>query len=654
MSWGGFPDNLHEKQDVGGIMLTRGVIMSLYTHANGGQDVKLADGTVIPWRELYSVKQIIRSNEISMANIESAIKVVSGDKKMMNLVKASQTLFKEIYPELSSVAEKVTGKKMGKLTQMYLPMMRSTGLLGDDDIMSQFDRLNSNGSFRTETDVKNRRLAYMKSRADDDKARGHLELDFRVLLNRYYVQAANYIGSAEAVRDSMAILNRPDVAEAFAARYGKESTGIYDKLRLIVERDLSHNGRTEPYQSFERVLGTVKNNAYSAFMSGNLYSVANQLLSLPAAFSMLPAMAIADAMGTFSRLMSYTFPLPRKRITGEGPKTMWEAIKKDKTYALVAKHAPHIILRTADEQIEQWLEAYSSSIGRSGIKVAGMSLEKIVEAGFRPMINVDFVVTLSTWSAAFNNEMRILSRRGLDPETAEKMAAGVANDVVRSSQNPSIYSEKGLFQTGNEFTKMFIPFSGQAFAALKFNYKNFVLPLIRGYESGGKAGLVRAAGGVLKNPATYKRALFYNVIPALFFVTLALRRPPNKEELLEAMAFYPLMSLPILGPIMWGAAVTGFASGDNTLFGSAMRGLGDITKSISEIPEDGWDWKDTGKAMRVGAQFVGLPLYPLKVSQAIVDELAKTELSNSSFRQDDPIWRTAHERFMWLKNELTE
>jgi len=592
---GAKPDYLDQKVAAGGIMTSKAQLLSLYIHANGGNG---------DWKNLYSVKQAMKSNGITIGQFEDAIKIVANDKNLIGVVNASQKLFKEILAEIRPIVKSVTGEDMGEVKGLYLPMLRNTGLAHDADFMSIFETFAA-GNFRKPSDVENTKLSFMRERGSMDERGGKLELDFRVAFHRYYTQSANYIGSAPAVKDVMAIMNTREVADSFAARFGDDD--VYNRFMEIIRRDLSVSGRTAPYDSFEKGLSVIKNNAYSAFMSGNVWSVANQMLSLPAAFAFIPARDISNAIQTFATLTA-------SNLSDES----------NPVVALIAKHAPHILKRAPNQAVEDILSTSSTLLAKSGMGgKTTFGVKTLIEYGFKPMQHFDMAITMSLWHTAFMSKMREAQKQGLSPDRMEIVAKNFANKVVRRSQNPSVYSERGLAQTRSEYLKSLTPFSGQAFAAMKANLA-MVYPLIKGYEAGGWAGLTKAMMKESMTPENWKKIAFYNVIPAMLFVLISKRGElPDEDELMKGIIMYPLLSVPVLGPVLWGSVVSGFVGGDTTLLASALKNAGKLAKDLAEIPENGFGSKELGSAMRGAAQVTGIPLQPLRIAQTIVDDLAR-------------------------------
>jgi len=246
----------------------------------------------------------------------------------------------------------------------------------------------------------------------------------------------------------------------------------YRYFTNLIEREMYSTGRMTPMNDLDMFLRTVRTNSQWAILVGNFPSIIRQAVSLHNGQSQLPFMDAIRMQMNF--LSNFAYMTTHMKNTREGVLTgtrHWELMKKH--------NSPHIFARHDPEVMDIMGDLLSGKI--RGKMVGGLP---VGEWAMLPQRVMDQVTRTSVWGGAYDFQFKRLRSRGLEKTQAEKQAASFADDVVSRTQPPANVAERNLLQTGTEFERMLIPFTGQLMKNFDLFRKDILSPVFKAYQEG--------------------------------------------------------------------------------------------------------------------------------------------------------------------------
>jgi len=189
-------------------------------------------------------------------------------------------------------------------------------------------------------------------------------------------------------------------------------------------------------------------------------------------------------------------------------------------------------------------------------------LDKAMEYGMYPIEVGDILTVVPVWQMAYNTKIEQLKQSGLysQMDEIERLAVAFADDIITTTNNPSISTEKSSIQRGPWAVKAMVPFSGQLFVLWRGLMNNFVLPTAKAFskENQGIGNKGKAFLQAAHDKHMLQSAVLWWMLPAIALGAISRRRwQKDGDEIKEDLLEYLLMAIPFLGPAIFASAISG-------------------------------------------------------------------------------------------------
>lgn len=589
---GGIPENMNDTRTIQDgaekKQYTLSQLVGIYMHSQGG-DLK-SESTI-------ALKEY--NKDVTDNVIRFAVKYVETDPQAMNFVRAIQAYMGRVQPELAATGRFVLGRDVGNLGKFYLPFIRER--FGNEGEIMEANGLDliegkdtrapdAKGLLRTPSQIKKRL----------NIAGGRIEMDSLKLFLRYVESTENYIAKAPIIQDVLWTLSEETLADTIKDRHGADALNTITRL---VSKEMSPTGRVGEFQAGEALLRSLRARATTSYLGLNPFVVFKQPIAILNAFGEI---SVTHGMGNMLRSLNATL----LKINGFGDITQFE------DYQRMIRESPIMRLRSQQSQLDPEFDnlmkqKYSSSV----ISKAAQS-KYAVPRWFGRGLEAIRIADLITITAVYTTARDEAVKGG----SSKEEAIAFAEKVVRKTQSSAVTSERTAMQSSHEFVRAGIMFSGQLFKNLNQYTYDIVVPIVRAARTDGTIGALGKAWEL-------KRRIFYAVLlPSVVLGMIDRRRPQQdlKEFWLDLLS-YPLASIPILGAGI-ASKIQGF---DKPVYNAVWNDLGTAIKDAigehikgdrSFVDVDDI-WKDAKIAERAVLTATGVPQYPFRVANNLIDEM---------------------------------
>ena len=434
-------------------------------------------------------------------------------------------------------------------------------------------------------------------------------LDASNVFQSYREQADIYRSKVKTLDYLDSIVKDPGFTHNMRKLFGTIEADIYQNAIItMLHRERFVNGKIYADSVADRVIGDLKGMATLSILGARISSMALQTASGLRVLGEIPvrdwpryaansAKVIKEVVGNTHRIADVL--LSRHNVFADG--------EVGAMFDRMMKHNPYIINRMADPDLQDRVASRQRRRGAGAIPLGQGTLADVLMGGFRV---ADMGTVITTYTTAYEAKVRELSSlsahdgKKMNDEQIEIAANEFAATIVDSTQPASGTSQRNLMQTEREAVKVLYPFTGDTMVQFQYIRHNIIHPIVRGIRDGGvKGGVDALMNGKFGRTAPGKRLLFSALLPMTFVSMIRRRRrPENEKEWAEDMMAYSLSVIPIIGPIMSNAILSGFASSENI----AIAPFVNIVKSGIEICK-GEELKAVDKFFRGVSGMTGFP-----------------------------------------------
>lgn len=520
------------------------------------------------------------SEGIDVAALDAVAEFVRNNPEAQALQRALSRHFEELFSLAATAYNKQTGKTLNYVDG-YFAIMRKDGD-GFDSIMGELE--NAIASIAPDADeiglgqptaVRQRRGTFGST----------INFDAMDVAYYYSDKITNYSEKIAVITKTLAVLNTTRLKRALTRRLGGDE-GFIKALNTMVKREMYPSGRTEAVKNFEKVLRPIRTHFNASILMFRVATMLKQLPSMLAFMGELPSLRhnFTPMMGNM--LSVFKMMVYNGRFGGGST----HLLEGHPALEAMRRFAPQLLVRFADPDLQDldqrgWRKGFGSiKVNKWGMPDEnGKPIGVWGTAGIR---NVDMFVVASSWYTAFEYIKGVeLAKGNVSQVEAEHRAAAEASRIIRETQPPSTVFERTMWQTGSEWKRALTPFSGQLFNYYQL-YTNKIIKPVYAAVKQGDAGLLKkelTQQGLRGeyNTAIWQKALFSAVLPSMVMGYFFRRRLPEEEEWWADILLFPLMSVPVLGPLLanrimygWRDIEAGSIYGD--IVTSIVRPIGDV------------------------------------------------------------------------------
>jgi len=550
---------------------------------------------------------LVESNDdVTRDMIPQAAKFVKDNEQLTSLVTLLDALYARMHKKAAPIYLKINNKPLG-FVKGYAPMQRENNAYAANDFM---DQLIATIAPQMSESVRSRDPRF-KQRTQIKGSRISISDPITVALS--YVSAVNnYVGKIENITALKQVLN--GLRDKMREKYG-DDMHVWHMLNKFSDREMFPAGRLEPLSPGEIFLKDARNRFQNALLGFRLATMPKQAVSLSHAMSLIPGGIRNIPLATQNGLELLRIMAGNRRSEiGEQHKLSGHPV-----FELLQKHNPAILRRYGEAEIEEINAAGARGLGKK-IKVNGKALGVRALEGLRDW---DAWTVGVSWYTAFQVIRDAeLAKNPSNIEAAETKAAEFASDVVDRTQPASIPFQRSFAETGREYLRAMIPFSGQRIR--NFNeYQSMLGAMADAMKDGGLAGVGKA---LFSKRAEYdtplvQKAMWGAALPAVAMFFLMYRRPPNDDEYAKMMIMYPLTSIPILGPTLTFSMM--YEERDPSFTPVYLQMASDLIAVMSDVFTDEVDLKGkTGRdLLRAIAEWTAFPDVILQLGRELGVEI---------------------------------
>ena len=550
----------------------------------------------------HETQALYESNpEIAEGDIKKFMRVakaaeayVNADESLRKVRSRLDDYYKWVYPRLNKIKKRLTGKTIGRI-KGYFPMIREGGLFIDEDFLAQIMEVTPNKiRSRIGTD------GSQQSRKSDAFG-ARINLDVMNVFESYRNQSQTYIAKIETIDYLQRILNNDTLVKTFAKKGLKKEL---QTLRTLVERERYATGRMEAWTEGELAVRYVSSRFKLSALAGNMPSIMRQAIS---GFNGASELPFIDGLRIGYNMTALTaYATTHKSKSGEilaGHET-WEMMKDGHSVHTQSQH---------DASETDAINANGRFINK---RIGGLPVK---EALVLPQRVVDQITRTSVWGASYEFKRKMLSRTNKTEAEQHTEAFKFADETVSLTQPSANISERNLMQTGSEYTRAMIPFTGQLMKNFDYFRTKMALPLKQAFKKGGVSEMIKVSFTLdakklneygLNTNIAHKATMSF-VMPAIALSLLARGRPPKDwKEFSSDLVAYNLMIVPVIGPAIATLILRDSFSSDAAplyfdLINSIASAASDTFKAVSE--KDKKAAKDISTDLINATKFLGMP-----------------------------------------------
>jgi hypothetical protein len=382
--------------------------------------------------------------------------------------------------ELSEVFKQLTGERMKFVAGRYFPIVtdkelseRAASQEADKDLFQQI--------FHQATVSR----GFTKTRVGGMDAP---LLSFDVI-PKHLRDTNQFISHAVPVRDVNRVLNNPDFK---AAMIGSVGNNAYNQLKPWLKAIA--NPYHEALATWDRIAGKLRSNAAITILG---WSLSTAILQPSAYFQTINRIGFANAYRGFVDFY---------KNYGENKELM---------YAL----SPALLMRTQtfDADLKSLMDSDTSSMWKTN---------HMKESFYALMSWTDKMVTLPTWWAAYNEEMK-------NTQDQEK-AVAYADKIVRNTQSSGQMKDLAEVQRGNNTRKLFVMF--YSYFSSTYNEMSKSVEMVKT----GQAGFSELM----------KSSWWLILLPSLLSTLLRKREETDPWELVKGTVGYGSAAIPVVGSVV--------------------------------------------------------------------------------------------------------
>jgi hypothetical protein len=620
---GKVPFTLNKIWPIGNKKFTGAELIGMYLSTGGGNITKDADGKYVN----KTTAKLLRSSKVLTEEMIAQSKIhVEGDAYLQGFKTAISAMFKKMWRPLNETHMSLNnGKEIGNMGDNFFPLMwnfQDEEVRSSDDIFEFLDPVTNGDTVVTPSHARAR---------TSSKARASMPMfNAWEVLRVYNSHVTNYIAKGRNIRLASEVITNPEVIRLTSEKF--VNTRLLSAFNELVEREMSLTGRVDPYGGYDRQFAEWRQKISVANLKGNPGPVLKQFSSMMPAMAMLPlkslpmlAVRIAEAYWKTIRFNVVKRTEAHSRASKGYQSNSEIAWSGNAEFAEMLRENP--ILR------KRIIELNSVKVGTSEIPAylgrGEMTLrQRAVDAFNKGPVSLrvtDSGICFALYKTAMEAEMSSLVSKGVDAATAKTKAMAFANEVIRSSNDPSNFTEMSLMQTSRgEFIKGALPFAGFAFKNFQLATEKILFPAINAYvnKDGSELSKIMAGAGAMAH--NYKVFMWVFVIPAMTMAYVARGRPPkDKEEALNDVLAYSFSSLPFIGQYVQG--MTG--SADNVIYNALWQdtamNLGAAIQNTYRSQVTGSEvfdkWNNAKKFSMALAGLKGLPIYNIRLANRLIE-----------------------------------
>jgi len=536
--------------------------------------------------------------------IADAERIVSENKDYQTVADAMFAYYNDKYGELNKVfKEHGDGRQLGNRGLHYVPVVREGEVMEDAEAaylrVSGGDEVDVGGTAR---DVKPTGEPSVVKRFRGGAARPILIENPFNTFNRYSVMTNNFIGKLQRIKKITKILSVKgskgvDLQNAFNKTFGPGQNELSTLIDLVT-RELRYDGRTEIGGDLEPFMRDARNRFQVGILGARVTTPPKQAVSLLQAMANIPGgpeALLTMASNGIKTMMAMSRNIA-DRAANQKPadrinKSSSLYLRGTRVHDLIEEFAPWIFERYPDPDYQD--------LARSG---------RLIQLAMAPIKNVDMWTVGTAFETAYDQSYAALIGRGYDKAEAHRLAGENAADIITATQPPSLIHERTLFQTGSEYKRSVVVFSGQTINNFQEFRDKMIRPLLSGYRKDGWSGVGKELQPFRKreNPldvSVSKRLMYGAALPAFTMFAIMNRRwPEDEEDMLRALISYPIGSIPVFGQ-MTASRIT-MPGSDLDFAPLHMQMTVDAFAAISDLAKREVGTRDQIRAI---AEWTGLP-----------------------------------------------
>jgi hypothetical protein len=608
------PINLHRKMEtIDGVdkKMSWDKLLHHFAHTRGriGKNTK-GEYSYIPTRDMFmsDMEHSHHDNTVFENITKRTQELYDNNKEFKQSMDYHDGMYKWFEPRIAEAYEVLTGKKFVK-RENYASSLRMGQTFIDPAVVAQSLAKPNVATSRTGKGVT------QEARVDAIR-KGQPLLSYGTAMSQYRDAAVVYIGAHPHIMKMEMLIKDAQVMESFevAGKAGKRKL-----LQEMIERERFVRGRKDQLTNNEAILRRYMTRFRFASLAGKSVTGALQPFSafavagrLPGGFFGFKHAYVAAKAGVGALIDSAT-----GNFNAEG----------SEVYRTMLRHNSRALHSEATHYQSDMENTGGSGWRNYQVKI-GKGRQTIAQLGMLPIKNGDKVGRFGAWWAAYSYQKNNLTKKGWSEPDADKAAARFAEEEVSATQPAGIVTDRVLAQTGNEYLRSVIPFTGFWMKLNSQMRTDFYRPFKRAVKDSmvdgkfdgmrlmnnlGKVMLTGNAKEFGANTSMVKKAFWTIGVPTMAIGLLRRNRPPKDEkEFWSDFLVYTWMSVPIIGPIVTNHMAYPDTDTSPTFFAMIDDAVEMAGSTFDDIKNGKPSWDSTEQFIENG-KHLGIPVAILKL-----------------------------------------